>query len=127
MRDLYKQIEVPSGMTLEACPVCGTEPGLWQYSEDKDKPTTKVVMCLNGEAVGPQIKDDGTLFAGCILYMPCDDFYRGRIVEAVNYWNEYSKAMVALQRKNRWKRARVLRSNTQADAPTIGGRGRAQR
>jgi len=95
---------------LEACPMCGSEPGLWQYSETRDAPTTKLVACSHGEAVGPQIQDGGNVFSGCLLYMPTEDFYRGRIVEAINYWNSYANAMTALQRKNRWERAQVLRS-----------------
>lgn len=34
---------------------------------------------------------------------------RGRGHDAVRYWNEYAKALTALQRKNRWQTAQALR------------------
>lgn len=37
------------------------------------------------------------------------DFYRGRIAEAVKFWNEYAKALNAQRRERNWKRAQVLR------------------
>ena len=41
--------------------------------------------------------------------MPPQDFYRGRIVEAVKYWNAYAKALNAQRRQRNWQRAQVLR------------------
>jgi len=92
-RELYKRAELPAGANVEPCPVCGADAELWQYSKDfKNGPIDKVVMCTNGERFGPQ---DGAVNEGCLLYMPPQDFYRGRIAEAVKFWNEYARALVA--------------------------------
>lgn len=105
--ELYKPGELPAGAQVEPCPVCGADAQLWQYSTDfKTGPIEKVLMCSNGEKFGPQ---DGLTNEGCLLYMPPQDFYRGRIVEAVKYWNEYAKALNAQRRQRNWQRAQVLR------------------
>ena len=44
--------------------------------------------------------------------MPPQDFYRGRIVEAVKFWNEYAKVLNTQRRGRNWKRARVMREAT---------------
>ena len=105
--ELYKAAELPSGTHVEPCPVCGSEALLWNYSTDfKNGPIQKVMMCSNGEKFGPQ---DGLINEGCLLYMPPQDFYRGRIAEAVKFRNEYAKALNAQRRDRNWKRAKVLR------------------
>ncbi len=110
VEELYKKAELPVGTHVEPCPVCGADAELWQYSTDfKNGPIDKVLMCSNGEKFGPQ---EGLTNEGCLLYMPPQDFYHGRIVEAVNYWNEYAKAMNAQRRQRNWKRAQVLREVT---------------
>ena len=106
-KELYKPADLPTGTPVEPCPVCGADAQLWQYSTDfKAGPIEKVLMCSNGEKFGPQ---DGLTNEGCLLYMPPQDFYRGRIVEAVKYWNEYAKALNAQRRQRNWQRAQVLR------------------
>ena len=113
VEELYKKAELPVGTHVEPCPVCGADAELWQYSTDfKNGPIDKVLMCSNGEKFGPQ---EGLTNEGCLLYMPPQDFYHGRIVEAVNYWNEYAKAMNAQRRQRNWKRAQVLREVTPND------------
>lgn len=105
--ELYKKGEFPSGASVEPCPVCGADAELWHHSTDfKNGPINKVVMCSNGESFGPQgsVADEG-----CLLFMPPRDFYCGRIVEAVKFWNEYAKALTAQRRGRNWKRAQVLR------------------
>ena len=98
--ELYKKADLPAGMHVEPCPVCRADAELWQYSTDfKNGPIDKVVMCSNGDRFWPQ---DGAMNEGCLLYMPPPDFYRGRIVEAVTFWNEYAKALNA-QRREREK------------------------
>lgn len=98
MKELYKSVEVSSGLTLAPCPVCGADAELWQYSEDfKNGPIDKVVMCSNGDRFGPQ---EGAINEGCLLYMPPQSFYQGRIVEAVRFWNEYAQALIELRKKN---------------------------
>lgn len=104
MRDDYKKLSTPSG--LELCPCCGGEPELWRYSVSDDAPATKVVMCQSSEAIGPQ---DGLMNEGCPLYMPPDCHYKATEREAVKFWNEFSRALTALQRKNRWAKSEVLR------------------
>ena len=32
---------------------------------------------------------------GCLLYMPPDEFHRHRAADAVKFWNEYARALVA--------------------------------
>ena len=125
VEELYKKAELPVGTHVEPCPVCGADAELWQYSTDfKNGPIDKVLMCSNGEKFGPQ---EGLTNEGCLLYMPPQDFYHGRIVEAVNYWNEYAKAMNAQRRQRNWERAQVLREvtpNANRNAPARSdGRG----
>lgn len=110
--DDYKKLDTPAGSVLAECPVCGANAELWQYSISKDAPTTKAVMCTNGDTFGPQ---DGILNSGCLLYMPPEDFYQGRIVAAIDYWNAYAKALTEQQRNRRWKRSKVLRTETGHD------------
>jgi len=107
MKDDYKQLPTPEG--LEACPCCGSPAELWRYSEDITSPTQTVVCCSRGDAIGPQ-EEDGLAGAGCPLYMPPNGFYCATQREAVKYWNDFAKALTALQRKNRWDHAQVLRT-----------------
>lgn len=105
----YKKTELPAKTHLEPCPVCGAKAELWQYSADfENGPIDKVVMCTNGERFGPQ---EGLVNEGCLLYMPPPDFYRGRIVEAIQFWNNYAKALTAQRRARNWERFKVLRDN----------------
>ena len=98
-KELYKTAELPSGTHVEPCPVCGAKAHLWQYSTDfKNGPIDKVMMCSNGDRFGPQ---DGMTNEGCLLYMPPQDFYRGRIIEAIKYWNAYALALIAQRDKRR--------------------------
>ena len=60
-KELYKQAELPAGMDVEPCPVCGADAELWQYSTDfKNGPIDKLMMCSNGDRFGPQ---DGAVIA----------------------------------------------------------------
>ena len=112
-KELYKQAELPAGMDVEPCPVCGADAELWQHSNDfKNGPIDKLVMCSNGDRFGPQ---DGAMNEGCLLYMPPQDFYRGRIAEAVKFWNQYARALNAQRRERNWKRAKVMREVTPND------------
>jgi len=106
-QELYKQV-TEDHPYLEPCPVCGVAAELWQYSKDfKDGPIQKVVMCTNGERFDPQ---DCVQGEGCLLYMPPDSFYRGRIIEAVKYWNAYAKAIKAQRHKRNWERCKPMRT-----------------
>ena len=96
MNDDYKQLPTPEG--LELCPCCGAKPELWMYIDNENDRTTKVVMCATSNSIGPQ---DHVLVSGCPLYMPNDDHYMPTEREAIKYWNEFSKALTSLQRKNR--------------------------
>ena len=107
--DDYRQLEIPAGVTLHECPVCGADAELWQYSKSETAPTNKVVMCSNGDKFGPQ---DGIANEGCLLFMPPEDFYKATIREAVKYWHDYAKALMAIQRANRWKRHSALRETS---------------
>ena len=63
------------------------------FSEDfENGPINKLMMCTNGEKFGPQ---EGFMNEGCLLYMPPDEFYRHRAADAVQFWNEYARALVA--------------------------------
>jgi hypothetical protein len=94
MHDNYKQITLPSGYTLERCPVCSSQAELWQFSESDKSPTHKLVCCTYGDPIGPQ---DGLVNHGCPLYMPPDNFMRPTIRDAVKYWNELAVAVRALR------------------------------
>jgi hypothetical protein len=105
----YKKGDLPETTYISPCPVCGADAELWLFSNDfANGPIEKVICCSNGYRFGPQTSE---LNAGCLLWMPPCDFYRGRVVEAVNYWNEYAKALSAIRRARHWTRARVLRKN----------------
>jgi hypothetical protein len=112
MRDDYKQLSTPDG--LEACPCCGSAAELWRYSEHVTSPTQTVACCSNQDAIGPQA-DDSPFGCGCPLYMPPNGFYCATQREAVKYWNEFAKALTALQRKNRWHHAKVTRAPHQEE------------
>lgn len=47
-----------------------------------------------------------------VLKFEPQDFYRGRIAEAVKFWNQYARALNAQRRERNWKRAKVLREVT---------------
>lgn len=106
MRDDYKRLETDAHM--EACPCCGDKAELWQYSENVTAPTQKLVCCSHKEAIGPQ-EEDSLVGSGCPLYMPPNGFYCATQREAIKYWNEFAKALTAMQRANRWEHAQVLR------------------
>jgi hypothetical protein len=105
----YIQLALPEDKPIEDCPCCGSTPTLWQYQSADGEATSKSVMCSNGTAFGPQ---DGIADEGCPLYMPSQGFYRATIREAINYWNEYAKALMKQQRANRWAKHSVLRTAT---------------
>jgi hypothetical protein len=116
MHDDYKQLSTPDGVTLERCPVCGSEAALWQYSESETDPRQLLVCCSHGDMIGPQ---DHLVGGGCLLYLPPQGFYRETIRDAVRYWNEFAKALSAFRRQNNWRAAQVLRGS--AVAPGVLG------
>lgn len=97
MHDDYKPLDTPSGVSLERCPLCASEAALWQYSESETAPRKLLVMCSHGDLIGPQ---DGLMNEGCPFYMPGDGHYRETIRDAVRYWNELARAIVALRAAN---------------------------
>lgn len=99
--ELFTKLEIPAGKVIAECPCCSSDGELYQFQKDKDGPASKVVMCANGTAFGPQ---SGVANEGCPLYMPGDDHYRATIREAIAYWNDYSKELQAIRRKNSWAR-----------------------
>lgn len=103
--------------SLELCPCCGAAPELWQHIDPKTSNCTKVVMCSNGTKFGPQ---DGIANEGCPLYMPSDGHYMPTIREAVKYWNDFAKALGAMQRRNRWAAHRVIRGEQATAEPKSG-------
>lgn len=113
MKDEYSSLDIPTGTHIEPCPCCSSDGALWQYIA-ADGGVSTAVMCSHGGPIGPQ---DGAAYDGCPLYMPNDDFYRATIREAVKYWNEFAKALTALNRKNSWQRHKqgVLREGAKHD------------
>lgn len=105
--DDYKLLE-PSDAPIEVCPVCASKAELWMFSKSETDITSKLVMCTNGEAFGPQ---QGSANEGCLLYMPPQEFYKATIREAVKFWNEYAKALGKIRRANSWANTKVLRDN----------------
>lgn len=104
--DDYKRLDIPPGVTMLPCPVCAADAELWQFSKSDTSPTSKAGMCQNGDKIGPQ---DGIAGAGCLLFMPPDEFYKATIREAVKYWNDYAQALGQLRRARQWKRYSALR------------------
>lgn len=102
----FHAIDTPAGTILEPCPVCASAAALWRRSEDPSGRTHVAACCTHAQAIGPQ---DAALMEGCPMYFPGEEFYRNRIADAAKFWNEFAKATGALQRKNRWERAQVLR------------------
>ena len=94
MHDDYKRIECAEDATLAPCPVCGSKAEMWQFSESETDPTSKLVCCSRGDPFGPQV---GLVHAGCLLYMPPQEFYCSTKRDAVKYWNEYAAALIALR------------------------------
>lgn len=116
MTDEYTRIDTPNGAQLEPCPCCGSAPRVWQYIDDAGD-ATKVVMCSFGDSIGPQT---GLQSSGCPLYFPSMEGYRATIREAVKYWNEFAKALTAIQRKNRWEAHKVMRATDAAKGEKNG-------
>lgn len=110
MDDIYRLMEPAPSEPAQACPCCGSSARVWEYVEKPGAEVMRVVMCDNHDSIGPR---DSMVYEGCLLQMPPNDFYRGRGHDAVRYWNEYAKALTALQRKNRWQTAQALRTTTQ--------------
>lgn len=110
-KELYKLAALDPKTTIESCPVCGANALLWSYSDDfENGPVQKVVMCENGERIGPQ---EGIVQEGCLLFMPPPDFYQPTIREAVKFWNEFAKALSTQRRERNWQEAKVLRARTE--------------
>lgn len=106
MANDYKLMHPQPAEPLGACPCCGSGAEVWEYVENPGDIVERVVMCSRDGNIGPR---DSLMYEGCLLHMPPKDFYRGTGREAVRYWNEYAKALMSLQRTNRWKSAQVLR------------------
>lgn len=69
---------------IEPCPLCGSSAKVWKYSMDfKDQPVSKVVMCSNAEILNTE----------CALFLPSLNFYKPRIIDAIEFWNAYAKAV----------------------------------
>lgn len=110
MNDEYKRLDTPSGTHLEPCPCCGSNSRVRQYV-DNDGDATQVVMCSFGDPIGPQ---NDELSNGCPLHSPCMEAYRATVQEAVKYWNEFAKALMAIQSENRREARSVLRNTAKA-------------
>ena len=98
----FKELPLPDGLHLEACPCCCGVPVLQQYQENEDAERSLVVTC-NTAAIGGDDK------LTCPMYLPKTDFYRPTKREAVAYWNQYAKALTRLARKNSWAQHSALR------------------
>ncbi len=81
---------------IDDCCVCGSRPNVWRHHE-QDGEARVVVCCGNG----PTYEADGSALdtAGCLLYFPPESFFRARIIEAVDHWNAYQRACVAMRSK----------------------------
>lgn len=110
--DAFKPVALLPGLVPLACPCCGAAPDLYEYMEKPGDDCQKVIMCSTGEGLGP---DPGLRDNGCPLYMPPMALYRPTQREAVQHWNLYTKALMGLQRRNRWAGATVLREALQDD------------
>lgn len=73
---------------LAPCPLCSSPAQLWERTSSVFGGTHKAVMCSNREEVG-------ILERGCPLYLPTEDFYCARKIEAVTLWNDLAKLAAA--------------------------------
>lgn len=90
----YTMIDPRRHPAVEPCCVCGSKAQVWRYNHTEDS-STVAVCCVN--AVGFEDLEPSLLGSGCVLYMPPACFYRPRIIDAVNYWNAYQRACVAMR------------------------------
>ena len=105
MKDEYTLLNTPGGTHLDPCPCCGSNPRVRQYIDDNGD-ATQVVMCSFGDPIGPQ---NDELSNGCPLHSPSLEAYRTTVQEAVSYWNEFAKALLAIQRRNRYESPAAFR------------------
>ena len=96
--EMYHKATPLDGRSMEPCPCCGSDVELWEFQAKPGAACTKVVMCMHSDPIGAQ---QGLAVDGCPMYMPSDDFYRATQREAVTYWNDFAKALVALREKHR--------------------------
>lgn len=102
----YKKGNTPT-CPVDPCPVCGADAELWLFSDDfENGPISKLMMCTNGDKFGPQ---EGFMNEGCLLYMPPDEFHHGRSADAVKFWNEYARALVAQRAKRQGENSEMRR------------------
>jgi len=78
---------------LAPCPLCGAPAELWERDHPERGHAEKVVMCSNGDPLGP-------LEAGCPFFVPPQDHYRARQVEAIAFWSELVEAVKAARGYN---------------------------
>lgn len=93
MGDMYRVMSPAPDELPVPCPCCGSGVRVWELVP-KDGPVTRVVMCENVGGIGPR---DAMMHGGCLLHMPPDDFYHGTGRDAVRYWNDYAKALLAVR------------------------------
>lgn len=110
--EIYKPAALLPGLVPLACACCGAAPELFEFIDKPGDDCQKVIMCSTAEGLGPEF---GLVDDGCPLYMPPMAFYRPTQREAVQHWNLYTKALMQLQRRNRWTGATVLREALQDD------------
>ena len=96
MNHLYRLMEPPPTEQPLDCPVCGSGAMVYEYVESEGTSVQRVVMCERGD-LPPR---DTLKESGCLLFMPPDDFYHGRGADAVKYWNEHARAVLAIRKEN---------------------------
>lgn len=77
------------GFTLAPCPLCGSPAELWERTHAIGG-ALKAVMCTHGEEIAG-------LPNGCPMYLPTEDFYQSRKVDAVHVWNDFASTTRSLQ------------------------------
>lgn len=51
--DNYTRLATPDGTHTEPCPVCASDPEIWQYIAKEGDVAQKVVMCGHDDEIGP--------------------------------------------------------------------------
>lgn len=87
----YTMIDPRRHPAVEPCCVCGSKPQVWRYNDTWDCSTVAVCCSIAEDA-----SESDSPFT-CVLYLPPKEFYRPRIVEAVEHWNAYQRACVAMR------------------------------
>lgn len=99
---LIRSTEVCRETGIHSCPVCSAGVELYSHKRESGDSFEWVVMCSRSENFDPQ--SDLMKETGCLLYLPPKDFYNATESEAINYWNDWHKAVKDLRSASKIER-----------------------